>query len=157
MLAAHRAHVNGLDSAYSAIVLDLHSRKITQGIRHRKCIQVLQFCSFKRLRDNNILGQGTRRYLNLVNTEVVVYGVYLCLAGSESRVCTECENQYEKNLFIHCSSYSRRTLNRAKCKRSGLDHQVITVAGQSGILTRVLLRSLLIFLQGLLLNLYLIF
>ena len=41
MLAAHRAHVDGLDTSHSAIVFKLHTRKITQRICHRKGVKSL--------------------------------------------------------------------------------------------------------------------
>ena len=104
MLAAHGAHIDGLDTSHSAVVLELDAGEIAQRVRHRKRIETLQFLAFEGLRHNDVLGQGTRRHLHLLYLEAVIYRIGLCLVQCENRACTKCGKQYETIPFNHCAS-----------------------------------------------------
>ena len=54
MLATHRAHINGLDTTHTAIILELNAGEIAESIGYRKRVKRLKFRAFKSLRNDNI-------------------------------------------------------------------------------------------------------
>ena len=121
MLASHRTDIDGLDSPHSAIIFELYAGEITQGICHRERVEALEFRTFEGLRLNDIFIQHTRRNFHLLYLEAAVQRVHICIALRKYRVSTECRTKYEKYLFCHCSSYSKRTYQSIqKGKRSDL-------------------------------------
>ena len=89
MLTTHRADVDCLDTSYSTVVLELYAGEIAQGIRHGKGVETLQFFAFEGLRNDDILGQGTRSHLDFLNMEVVIQTIRLALR--EDRQGTKCK------------------------------------------------------------------
>ena len=49
MMCAHRTDVNGFQAAHTAIIFDLHTGKVTQGICHAVRAQAFQFGTFQPL------------------------------------------------------------------------------------------------------------
>ena len=45
MLGAHPSYVHRLESAYTSVVLDLHTGEVAQGIRHADTAQSLELHS----------------------------------------------------------------------------------------------------------------
>ena len=56
MLASHGADIDGLDTSHSAVVLELYTGEIAQGICYGKGVKSLQFSTFEGLGNNNIFG-----------------------------------------------------------------------------------------------------
>ncbi len=57
MMCAHRADIHRFETAYAAIILDLHAGEVTQGIRHAVGAQTFQFGAFQTLhRYNRLIG-----------------------------------------------------------------------------------------------------
>ena len=66
MLGAERTDVDGLQSAQTAVVLNLHARKVLQGIGHRRRTQGLQVSTAQCLRRRNRANRHLRRHRHLV-------------------------------------------------------------------------------------------
>ena len=55
VVGAHGANVDGLHAAHTAVVLDLHTREITNSISHTVAVESLQSLTAKRLGRNHLL------------------------------------------------------------------------------------------------------
>ena len=64
VVRTHAADVDRLQSGHTAVVFDLQSRKITDGISHGKAVQLPQFFPFQGLCGNDLfVGLGFDHYL----------------------------------------------------------------------------------------------
>ena len=73
MLTAHRAHVDGLDTTYAAVVFELYAGEIAQRVRYGEGIQSLQFYAFECLGQDHVFLQcasGDGHLLHLTMPEV---------------------------------------------------------------------------------------
>ena len=54
VVGAHRADVDGFQTAHAAVVFELHAREIADGVGHRKTVQPLQVDVFEDLRRDDL-------------------------------------------------------------------------------------------------------
>ena len=54
MVGAHRADVDRLQTAHTAVILELHTGKIANGIGYRETVESLQIGIFENLRRNHL-------------------------------------------------------------------------------------------------------
>lgn len=73
VLATHRADVDGLDTTYAAVVLELYAREIAHRVGYAEGVESLQFLAFERLRHDDIFLQragGDGHLVHLAMTRV---------------------------------------------------------------------------------------
>ena len=70
MVGTHGADIDGFETTYPTIILDLYTRKIPDGICHTKGIHLFKLYTCKCLRDNYILLLDAGGYGVLIEIDV---------------------------------------------------------------------------------------
>ena len=79
MAGPHRAHIDGLYTAYPAVVLQLHTGKVTQRVGYGVRVQAFQFGTFQRMTGNDFTKGEIRQYDDLIDMLYAVEGTRLNL------------------------------------------------------------------------------